>query len=862
MDRTLFLILFLLHHLLRLDATRSCNVSSFSHSLNGTQCFGLVQVDGISSYSECETNCCSYSSCQMFEWCSSSNPACGSYAGTCWTGQADLTKCVPSAEWQGAYRTLPPPPPRLPQRFLRPYTQSSTLPLAVLDLADETRGSATWTIQVDNEPVRSVYVPSGGYNSDQQDLPFIDSIEVNTAANYTREFTVPLNFGGDEKVVVLHLAFGAVNHGAEVYIAPINATSNITLAGAHYGPHMAFDVDASAAGVVPGGSYLLSVVSRPLPFFNGDVASGFRYAETWSNPSDGWSSRQCAGICKYVRLVALPRLRVDELVVRGNISLAIANVDVVIRNDGAVDVEEGEAQLTSLSLISWNAIFGLGTHTSGWPYPILESVSLPVIAARSEASLTFSINWGSLPPSSFWWPNRPFNESYYSQLHILNATLSLTGVPVSFASQRFGFVEHKESTTFFYTINGIRINYLSDATPENGMSFYDCFANEAAFGSQGGARESWRRYMRLGITANRIHQSTPTQDMLNAADEVGFLLKPESPLRGCPGYEPCNSSSPLLRQSVDELIHWSRMHPSVFAFSLENEGSDNGLNADLVDAATLAGVNVPLTTEGSGGSTVVVGPITGGHAVNLLHYSVPQEGFRGFPPRGVGECAWCVKDGIEEFSSLALAGRLDDVAYYAGWDMLNYWPNFFQGMNASLHAWHQEPCNGTDRTDGVDGWGSPLILWIQAAFDPFLVADVVTTASNPSFTPQWPTRVDKYTFTSGSEYNITRSVALFNDVLADVYEPWDDEKSSILSLLWSAHWDDSSTPSIASGSIIDIPVPPGFHSTVNVSLPIPDPGPIGGRQLFFSFSSIRGGESSNPSIYFCENRTFVLVGNT
>jgi hypothetical protein len=184
-------------------------------------------------------------------------------------------------------------------------------------------------------------------------------------------------------------------------------------------------------------------------------------------------------------------------------------------------------------------------------------------------------------------------------------------------------------------------------------------------------------------------------------------------------------------------------------------------------------------------------------------------------------------------------------------------------MNASLHAWHQEPCNGTDRTDGVDGWGSPLILWIQAAFHPFLVADVVTTASNPSFTPEWPTKVDKYTFTSGSDHNITRSVALFNDILADVYEPWDDEKSNILSLLWSAHWDDSSNPSIASGSIIDILVPPGFHSTVNVSLPIPNPGPgiaNGGRQLFFSFSSVRGGE--NPSVYFCENRTFVLVVNT
>jgi hypothetical protein len=860
--------LFNLYHLLDVEAftqTQSClNISSFTHSLNGSQCFGLVQVDGISNYSDCETTCCSISTCQMFEYCSSSNPACGSFSGTCWIGQADLSKCVPSNEWLGASRALPPPPPRLPQQYLRPYTQSPTLPLAVLDLADETKGNSTWSIQIDDGPTRAVYVPSGGYNSDQQELPFIDSIAVNIAANYTREFTVPLNFGGDENVVILHLAFGAVNHGAEVYIAPANATNNVTLVGAHYGPNMAFDVDASAAGVVPGGSYLLTVISRPLPFFNGDVASGFRYAETWSNPSDGWSSRQCAGICKYVRLVALPRLRIDDLVVRSNVTLAIANVDVVIRNDGAIDVEEGDAVLTSLSLSSWNAIFGLGSHTTGWPYPTIEPVPLPRIAAGTEVSSTFSIDWSSLPPSSFWWPNRPFNESYYSQLHILNATLDLQGVPVSFASKRFGFVEHKESSSFFYSINGVRINFLSDATPENGMSYYDCYANEGAFGSQGGARETWRRYMRLGLTANRIHQSTPTQEMLNAADEVGFLLKPETPIRGCPGYEPCNSSSPLLRQSVNELILWSRSHPSVFAFSLENEGSDNELNEDLVDAAILTGVNVPLTTEGSGESSVFVGPKTGGHAVNLLHYAIPQEGYRGFPPRGVGECAWCVKDGIEEFSSLALAGRLDDVAYYSGWDMLNYWPNFLQGMNASLHAWHQEPCNGTDRVDGIDGWNSPLIEWIQAAFNPFLVADVGTITANPTFTPEWPRNVDNYKFiTSGNSGNITRKVALFNDILADSYEPW-TEASSLLSLLWSAQWEDPKNPSIASGSILDIPIAPGFHSVVDISLPIPDPGPTGitttgGRKLFFSFSSFSGGDVTNPYVYYCENRTFVLI---
>ena len=77
---------------------------------------------------------------------------------------------------------------------------------------------------------------------------------------------------------------------------------------------------------------------------------------------------------------------------------------------------------------------------------------------------------------------------------------------------------------FFYTLNGVRVNHLSDATPENGMSFYDAYANEDAFGGGGGARETWRRYMRLGVTSNRIHQSTPTQAMLDAADEVGLRV--------------------------------------------------------------------------------------------------------------------------------------------------------------------------------------------------------------------------------------------------------------------------------------------------------------------------------------------------
>ena len=67
-------------------------------------------------------------------------------------------------------------------------------------------------------------------------------------------------------------------------------------------------------------------------------------------------------------------------------------------------------------------------------------------------------------------------------------------------------------------------------------------------------------------------------------------------------------------------------------------------------------------------STLPTRRVPGAHAMNLLHYAVPPPE----PPtdpfiRGVGESAWCVPNGLEQYSGLALAGRLANVAYYAGW---------------------------------------------------------------------------------------------------------------------------------------------------------------------------------------------------
>ena len=121
----------------------------------------------------------------------------------------------------------------------------------------------------------------------------------------------------------------------------------------------------------------------------------------------------------------------------------------------------------------------------------------------------------------YWWPNKPFRENYTPQLHVLSLTVDSAETPAADSSvgdsvvkHRFGFVEWSEAAPdegTWFLVNGRRINFVSDATPEAAMSSYDCYTNSPAFATLEGAKETWKRYMRVGMSANRIHQSTPTQ---------------------------------------------------------------------------------------------------------------------------------------------------------------------------------------------------------------------------------------------------------------------------------------------------------------------------------------------------------------
>jgi hypothetical protein len=165
-----------------------------------------------------------------------------------------------------------------------------------------------------------------------------------------------------------------------------------------------------------------------------------------------------------------------------------------------------------------------------------------------------------------------------------------------------------------------------------------------------------------------------------------------------------------------------------------------------------------------------------------------------------------------------------DIAYFAGWDFLNYWPNFLQGMNYKKHVWKQSA--NKDRTDGVDGWNSPIIRWVQKSFDPYLVVDTAFLKSNGKFEKGWPKRIPVYK----SSENVKRNLEIFNDGL------FGDK----LNVRWSTRWDSADGPLVAKGEIANIIVKPGFHALKTISFVTP---PVQtSRTLFLVLESVMNGK--------------------
>lgn len=684
--------------------------------------------------------------------------------------------------------------------------------LTTIDLAS----AREWTLSIDDAPPRGIIVPGGGFNSDQQAPPWIEMCGdghgqrmVRDHVVYQRQLTIPKLAAGN----ALLLELGAVNHGAEVYLVD---GEKETLVATHLGPNLPFAADLTGY-VTPGREYQLKIKTYPVWHYHNTVPNGFIYQEGWTQPADGWASKFSFGITKYVRLRVYPPVRIRDVFVRPSVSLASLACDVWLEN------HSGEEQPVKLRarLSSWN-------H-AGWKYPALPELTATV-PAHSQTKVTLGpVNW-ALGRASYWWPNKPFREDYTPQLHNLEFSLSPRGKPRQQLTRRFGFVEWTEGP-YYYQVNGVRLNFISDATPEAAMSEYDCYSTSPAFlpptGPGTGCPETWRRYLRLGICANRIHQSTPTEYMLDAADETGFLLIPETAIRG---YQKQHWQADNFTRAPRELAQVCRNHPSVCFYSLQNEENPAWVGA-LADAIVTVDDTRPLVFEDSEQNhPAAVFGRSGTHAYAFLHYQPAPTNSTSLLV-GMGECAWNGGAGdrtnapfLETFAFQVLRGRCANWAYYSGWDWINYWPNFLEGMSAAKHVWKQQ--YHQDRTEGLDGWHSPVIDWVQRAFSPNLVLDADFYFTNGIYQGNWPANLP--VCRPGQAFE--RTVQVFNDVLAG------DE----LLLRWSLHWDSPQGPWV-DGNQKNLKIKPGFHVAETLHAQIPTTGATTTRKLSLVLESVKDG---------------------
>lgn len=676
--------------------------------------------------------------------------------------------------------------------------------LSVSDLASDT----DWTLRLDDGLARPIKVPGGGWNSDLQSPPIQVMREVKDFVRYERTITVPASAQGQ----AVQLRFGAVAHGCEVFLDGKKV-------GEHHGPQVPFTIDLTSCAV-PGEAQVLQVKVYHRRHYlaknskkTAEVAVGWDYpdGDDEASRAEGrdwcdWygQSKVAYGIARSVALVVLPAVHVEEVFVRPSVAKQQFACDVWVRNE--------TAQPRTLTLggtfSSWNK--------RGWKYPGVPSVPVTIPAKSTVKVALPTVDW-KLGVESYWWPNIPFREDYLAQLHFLNLQLKEGNQVLQTYPQRFGFVEHAEGP-HYYTVNGVRVTGISDATAEGQVSFYDAYSSPAWLPPSGpgtGAPESWRRYMRIGINANRLHASPPTEYMMQTADELGFLLIPEAPIWGnglsryCPAYTP---------QTYHDMGRACRNHPSVARYSLTNEVRDKRderwpWRAAIDDMREVDDLH-PLTFELHALGNGKVEGFKGGHAWIMEHYTDihekvgPEKGIR-----GMGEHFWHTDMGSYAVGIRTL--RVNDWCYMSGWSWINYWPNFLQGMNHDLHAWKHN--NHADRADGVDGWGSPIVEFTQRSLHPYLVQDVGILAANPggprSLTNgkiEWP-----YQFPMAIVgTSVERSVMIFNGGLS----------GSRFAFAWSAHWDRPEGPVAIPGTENSFEIEPGGHMLQKIAFDVPDPG--------------------------------------
>jgi hypothetical protein len=341
---------------------------------------------------------------------------------------------------------------------------------------------------------------------------------------YARRIEVPANWRGKR----IDLVVG----GAFTYTT---AYVNGLPAGNHDGFSTAFRFDVTAL-LKPGAENL--VVFRVANVRNVLQPARRNLDERDTNDVTGAlnAAAQWGGIYRDVELQAHDAAWVDRVAITTEVSAPSAEVEVLLRNDGAADLPRATVEVC------------IGPRGAQECTRQKADVNLP---AGAEVVSKVRV---AVPGARLWSPESP-------ALYEARVSLIAGGQVADQVARTFGFREIRADGQRFL-LNG-KPYYLRG---------YGDDSAEMLTGAPPHSKEVYLSRMRiakeLGFNAVRFHSTTPVEECFQAADEVGMLVDAELPVIY---QEYLLPHKELLKSEILRIVDAHRNHPSWFFFTLGNE---------------------------------------------------------------------------------------------------------------------------------------------------------------------------------------------------------------------------------------------------------------------------------------------------
>lgn len=618
--------------------------------------------------------------------------------------------------------------------------------------------SGTWTFTPVGGSSTTIQVPGGGWC--KQGFTSISD------ADYSRSITIP-SIGQPQ---VTMLKFGAVNYEADVYINGILVGTNVQ----SFTP-ASFDISSF---VVPGNTYNLRVRVKGRQAF---MLNGKSLVPN----AAGWSPNTPQGIFRSAQLLVYPQIFISDVFVRPSVQNSNLYYDVWVTNATA----SATNLLLSGDLSSWNG--------SDWSYPTLPSEPLSLPAGTTTKVTIGPVSW-NLGPSSYWWPNVPYQPGYTAQLHYLNLSITPpSGSPVmDHTSTRFGFrelVQRSDGSNTCYFLNGIRVNFRGDNLQgaDYDSIVYDGGPGDAYDTLPGflpgtnGWPKAVDNYQRLNFNFVRLHQEPVTPYMLDVCDEKGLMVMEETAIRGSANDQDFINGHDYMVNHLKALYTRDRNHPCIVRESLDNEPDQASTDSTQFETDLY---NAAMSVDGTRPVSIDVG-VTGDtyesmSATNFSvyhHYADGQFGqyvddvfARPDRPFGEGEFIWpadSTAQGFTWFATTTQAMRAQGASDIRPYTLLSAWASFVPGVQTTQMTLEQggHPLYGADNLPNP--WTNSQIQRVQAAFNPVLVADTNYwyLARGSTASGDWPTAAPYLT----ANTTFTRALRIYNDTFSgtnvDVY---------------------------------------------------------------------------------------------